>query len=292
MAGEGGGPIPLPIEDIAEAVGGLFGGGGGSFVGDLLADWELAGGRWVPRGGNVGQAAPRAALPGRTSPIPGPTLPPTPVPPNIIDLLKLVLSILQQFGVLPQGGGGGFGGSGQPDSRPREAGNRGDSIGPPIIINENPAAGGGGGGFSGQAPPIGGDVPFITMEGGGFGLGGNGILGTGITGGDIASIIGAVRGGGGGGGNAALPGGAALGGGMFDLPGIDIVPQGQATCGSAFRPTRSGMSAQRHIKVNPASGRMQWFGPIGNPVLWSGDLAAAKRVKKVAARARRRVGGR
>lgn len=51
------------------------------------------------------------------------------------------------------------------------------------------------------------------------------------------------------------------------------------------------------VAINPVSGRPVWFGPLGMPLLWSGDLRAARRVSKIAARAarfsrRRRRGGR
>jgi hypothetical protein len=122
-------------------------------------------------------------------------------------------------------------------------------------------------------------LPFLSLEGGG-------LFGTGITGEGIADIIGAIRGGGGGGGNAAMPGGAAL----FDLPGIDIVGQGMAStggCGSAFRANGcGGATAQRHVKISP-KGKPVWFGPIGNPILFQGDLTAVKRVDRVAKRAAR-----
>ncbi len=77
----------------------------------------------------------------------------------------------------------------------------------------------------------------------------------------------------------------------LDVPGFDIVGQGMGQLSSMFRPTRAGASAQTFVVPNPATGRPTWFKPAGRPVLWSGDLSAARRVKKVAARARR-AGGR
>jgi hypothetical protein len=89
--------------------------------------------------------------------------------------------------------------------------------------------------------------------------------------------------------NAAfgLPGqGLAQG---FDLPFIDIVPQGQGVSGigSPWASGRCGARAQAFLATNPTSGASTWFKPAGKPILWSGDLTACKRVGKIAARARR-----
>lgn len=125
-------------------------------------------------------------------------------------------------------------------------------------------------------------MSFISLEGGG-------LFGTGVTAGDIGGILGQIFNGN----NSAMPGGAPIsqysgGGGMFDLPGIDIVPQGQGgACGTPFRANGcGGATAQRHIKISP-KGKPVWFGPIGNPILFTGDLAATRRVDKVAKRAAR-----
>jgi hypothetical protein len=128
------------------------------------------------------------------------------------------------------------------------------------------------------------------MEGGGL-FGAGGLFGTGITGSDIGSIISSIRGNGGSSRPVAQPGGApvmpmSLG---FDLPFVDVVRQGGGSPG--FRPTSAGASAVLHQQVNPVTGRATWFRPAGKPVLWSSDLSACKRVKKVATRARR-AGGR
>ncbi len=90
----------------------------------------------------------------------------------------------------------------------------------------------------------------------------------------------------------ALPGGAptqVLQLPSFDIPGIDITPQGTAALGRAFRPTAAGASAQRHLRINPVTGRATWFGPLGRPMLFSGDFAAKRRVEKIAGRAARRA---
>lgn len=89
----------------------------------------------------------------------------------------------------------------------------------------------------------------------------------------------------------ALPGGARTAG--FDIPGIDIVPQG-AVCISP-RPTGSFRLPSRvDVPVPQRDGTMRFttFKNMGRPILWSGDLAAVKRVRRVASKAKRRVGGR
>lgn len=55
--------------------------------------------------------------------------------------------------------------------------------------------------------------------------------------------------------------------------------------GSTARPTI-------FVQANPATGKATWFRPAGRPILWSSDLSACRRVRKVAGRARRRLGGR
>lgn len=89
----------------------------------------------------------------------------------------------------------------------------------------------------------------------------------------------------------SLGGGGQTGGFGLDIPGVEF-GQG-ADVGSAltqnFVPTRSrftgavtGARAQNFVAINPVSGAITWFGPIGRPILWSGDVRAAKRLKKIA----------
>jgi hypothetical protein len=99
--------------------------------------------------------------------------------------------------------------------------------------------------------------------------------------------------------NQARPGGAAISFQMpsLDMPFMDIVPQGQgAACSgltSPFAPSGGrGARAKIHVQIDPISGRPVWFRPAGRPILWSSDLSACKRVRKVASRARRARGGR
>jgi len=83
----------------------------------------------------------------------------------------------------------------------------------------------------------------------------------------------------------------------FDIPGFDIrspiAAQGMGGVGglgsmTMFRPTMAGASAQTFMTANPVTGRTTWFRPAGRPILWSGDIACAKRVQKVARRAKKR----
>ena len=101
--------------------------------------------------------------------------------------------------------------------------------------------------------------------------------------------------------NQARPGGAPVGfrqASMMPsvgLPFIDIVPQGAGACMTNLTSPFSaggmrGARAQTHIQCDPITGRPVWFKPAGRPLLWSGDLSACKRVRKVAARARRAKG--
>lgn len=63
-------------------------------------------------------------------------------------------------------------------------------------------------------------------------------------------------------------------------------------CGSPFVAGGSALRPSTFAMSNPASGRLTWFRPAGRPLLWSADFTAARRVRKLAGRARRRVGGR
>ncbi len=89
----------------------------------------------------------------------------------------------------------------------------------------------------------------------------------------------------------SMPGGARTAG--FDLPFVDVVPQG-AVC---ITPRATGsfrLPSRVDVPVPQRDGTMRFttFKNMGRPILWSGDLAAVKRVRRVASKARRRVGGR
>lgn len=123
-----------------------------------------------------------------------------------------------------------------------------------------------------------------------FGGGGDWLSGLGGLATGVADIIGAVRG------QRALPGGAR---GFFgtnlptiDLPGIDIFQGGGCPTMPFTSAAASGVRAATFGVPHPVTGRWTWFKPAGRPLLWSGDLSACRRVRKIAGRARRRLGGR
>lgn len=76
--------------------------------------------------------------------------------------------------------------------------------------------------------------------------------------------------------DVALPSGTGT-----DLPGIDTSMQG------AFSPGTRGI-----VVVPTADGRLTFWRSAGRPMLWSGDLAAVKRVKRAASKAGRGFGRR
>ena len=156
---------------------------------------------------------------------------------------------------------------------------------------------------------------IIGGASGGFDFGG-------LVGGAIAAlpgIITAFKGGG----AVAMPGGAPIPGnqeriGMphvatsgpgavqrateffgLGVPGGDLVPTGVGSLQSVacITPRMTGsvrLPSRVDVPTSDHHGNVRFttFKNMGRPLLWSGDLAAAKRVRKVAAKARRRVGGR
>jgi len=70
--------------------------------------------------------------------------------------------------------------------------------------------------------------------------------------------------------------------------GLEAFVGGNGAGTPMFRPTMAGARAQFFRIPNPASGQDTWFRPAGKPLLWSGDLTACKRVKKVARKAARK----
>jgi len=82
-----------------------------------------------------------------------------------------------------------------------------------------------------------------------------------------------------------LPGfiGGAIGG-----AGIGAVLEGGPAMTPMFRPTMAGVRAQTFRATNPVTGKDVFFRPAGKPVLWSSDIACAKRVDKIARRVRRK----
>ena len=86
------------------------------------------------------------------------------------------------------------------------------------------------------------------------------------------------------------------GGGMRDFPvtlpgGAMVSGQsqvGRPYGGMVFRNAPSGPRARSVLQIqNPYTGRTMWYRNMGTPILWSGDLSSAKRVRKAASRARR-----
>lgn len=80
----------------------------------------------------------------------------------------------------------------------------------------------------------------------------------------------------------------------FDIPGFDLrnpfVAQGAGanTCAPMFRPTQASISPAPLVMVpNPMTGAPTFFKHAGKPILFSGDLRAAKMVHKLARRARK-----
>lgn len=80
-----------------------------------------------------------------------------------------------------------------------------------------------------------------------------------------------------------LPG---LGAGLLGSAAIDAFSGGGTT--PMFRATMAGARAQTFRATNPATGKDTFFRPAGKPVLWSSDIACAKRVDKIARRVRRK----
>ncbi len=85
-----------------------------------------------------------------------------------------------------------------------------------------------------------------------------------------------------------LPGGG--GGEVMPMPAPSMgCAVGPMSCSSLFEPTCHGtLRAAREVTaINPQTGKIHFFKNAGRPVLWSSDLAAAKRVRKVASKAAR-----
>ncbi len=99
----------------------------------------------------------------------------------------------------------------------------------------------------------------------------------------------------------ALPGGAAI---LRQLPGVlGGLGLGQLFGGNGevdlpfggrfFSQTMAGVRAKSLVRLqNPVTGSDVWYRNVGRPILFAGDFATVKRVRRVAAVARRRSGGR
>ncbi|HUT79458.1 MAG TPA: hypothetical protein VM285_17305 [Polyangia bacterium] len=157
------------------------------------------------------------------------------------------------------------------------------------------------------SPPEAPSMAFIPASlsfapNGGSGVGG--IVGDFLSGGDgifdrvlsaAPSIIAAFRGGGNGGSMANVSANNPF---LPSIPFMDAVPNntpGASMGALACITPRAGGGLRLPSRVDvpsPSGNGFVTFKNMGRPVLWTGDFAAAKRVRKVAGRARRRVGGR
>jgi len=82
-------------------------------------------------------------------------------------------------------------------------------------------------------------------------------------------------------------GAGAAGAGVAEFFG-DLFSSGGASSGSSMAafsdPIPGHCHPKAHAKVNPCTGKETWFTPRGTPLLFSGDLAAVRRVDRVAKR--------
>lgn len=148
------------------------------------------------------------------------------------------------------------------------------------------------------ATPNGGTMPYYFSQPANGGSGFNyDPFGLGSLAGGVASVINAIRG------PQAMPGGYPLAFGDYSAVGVNptvgsannvaMLSSGRGACPtSPWAVTTGAPRASTFVMANPVSGKATWFKPAGRPLLWSGDLSACRRVKKIASRARRRVGGR
>jgi hypothetical protein len=85
--------------------------------------------------------------------------------------------------------------------------------------------------------------------------------------------------------------GVVGGNGMANGNGGAMVPHAQHSPFSRINRTNIRMMSEVQVQ-HPETGKVYTYKNMGRPVLYSGDLAASKRVRKVAARARRASGKR
>ncbi len=120
-------------------------------------------------------------------------------------------------------------------------------------------------------------TPFSTT-GMGFAPAGGALLGT------LGRIAGGV-----GGAIARRPVIAGTVGGVLASEALDAFQNGGGMGGQFFTATASGARAVSLVMLpNPVTGKPTFFKHAGRPILFSGDLTAAKRVNKLAMRARRK----
>lgn len=149
------------------------------------------------------------------------------------------------------------------------------------------STGGGGGGAAGgrglsllQTSDGGRTMPNVWSVIGQVGLGALGGLLTDVFGSETPS---------GGGVTIPMPG---SGGSPLSLPGGAPVPGGNGNGMMASCPPARPTMASLVPVTNPCTGRLTFYRNVGRPILFSGDMATCKRVKKVGRRARSAAGGR
>ncbi len=85
------------------------------------------------------------------------------------------------------------------------------------------------------------------------------------------------------------------------IPGVDVVPNltpgaslSALACISPRLSQTMRLPSRVDVPTTDAAGNLRFttFKNMGRPLLWSGDVAAAKRVRRVASKARRARGGR
>jgi len=74
--------------------------------------------------------------------------------------------------------------------------------------------------------------------------------------------------------------GGAIGQGFFDFGGADTLDETAAFTD----PVPGSCRPKAHVKVNPCTNKGVWFVPRGKPLVFSGDMAACRRVDRVAKR--------
>jgi len=101
----------------------------------------------------------------------------------------------------------------------------------------------------------------------------------------------------------ALPGGAAI---LRQVPGViaglglgELFGGGNGEVDLPFGgrffhvPTGVGIRARSLVRLqNPATGADVWYRNVGRPILFAGDFATVRRVRRIASMAHRRIGHR
>ena len=88
----------------------------------------------------------------------------------------------------------------------------------------------------------------------------------------------------------AMPGGAPLAQqAFFGIPGVDVVSESAAVIHPSMTAGGVRWPSRKDVPTRSGYGTYKW---MGAPLLFAGDFAACKRVKRYATRARRALGGR